>query len=171
MNSKNKLLEQINNTLHKGYGEKPKKGLVEEKQVGYPETKLIYTGALLLYKFDKDRNVPLFPFFADGKAKSMCDYMAFYVKNKTLYIFLLNLKSTSPSNHTSQLAAGHTFAHYLIDTVFRCHKTDATVKIVAFGLSHNTKKWRSENYFYKKQKQTFFGHKAGDDFHVEKYCI
>ncbi|AMM51871.1 hypothetical protein TH61_12745 [Rufibacter sp. DG15C] len=83
---------------------------------------------IINYKFDKelskDYKGGLFPFFAKTKGIcSICDYIIFAEKDKTLYALIIELKR-GRNTTTPQLNAAECFVNYIINTTNRIHKTN-----------------------------------------------
>jgi hypothetical protein len=107
----------------------------------------------LIYKFDqsirRDGNVitHLFPFYDNGKANAMCDYVIFYKKSDSrLFAVICNLKSKNKSNNPDQLKAGEIFSQFIFDTAKRLYpETFASIKLEKVNVLFSTIRLYSNN--------------------------
>lgn len=91
--------------------------LEETTLPNYPKTLVKQKGKMLIYSFDvEDSNDSVFPIFnsrVEGLT-SICDYIIFYPKEKILYTFLCDLKSTATSAK-KQVESGWVLAKYILN--------------------------------------------------------
>ncbi|HEY5325529.1 MAG TPA: hypothetical protein VIJ27_00885 [Mucilaginibacter sp.] len=126
------MLDKIKNVIFNGYfvNKSAKHFILEEtgREASCKEALFEAKNDYLIYKFDqsiiRDREKVkyLFPYYADGNANAMCDYIIFY-KNSAgkLFAVVCNLKSNNRGNNTDQINAGVIFSQFIFDTAKRLH--------------------------------------------------
>jgi hypothetical protein len=99
----------------------------------------------IIFKFDQavQRNHTkieyLFPFYSDGNANAICDYIIFYQKSdSSIFAVICNLKSKNKKNNDDQMNAGEIFSRFIFDTAKRLNpevfrNIDLSVKKVLFS--------------------------------------
>lgn len=94
--------------------------LGESKKADYPTTKIIKVGKALFCKFDTDE-LDIFPYFNKTVPflNSMCDYIIFYPYEKTMFVFLCELKTEKIKNSGKQVEAAKIFAEFVINIAKR----------------------------------------------------
>jgi len=69
-------------------------------------------------ELDKQNNIELHPLLAPiGKLRLKCDYVIFCQKGNTVYVLLVELKSTNSTGWTKQTRVGEIMARYLIGMI------------------------------------------------------
>jgi hypothetical protein len=115
------LLSKIDEIINSSYKES---GLLlsEDNVTECQPIRIDKTGVIRIYKFDKAIAgiKQLFPFYNDGRARSMCDFIIFYPKEDVLFVFICNLKSKQLTNSRDQVFAGHIFSKFIVQTAARC---------------------------------------------------
>jgi hypothetical protein len=126
------MLKEIDSVIYRGYkvNKAGSSFILEEtgREASCKEARFIAKNEYLVYKFDNciardgcDIS-HLFPFFNDGKAQAMCDYIIFYEKSDhRLFAVICNLKSKKKSNNQDQLKAGQIFSKFIFETSRRLY--------------------------------------------------
>ena len=126
------MLDKIKSVLFNAYAvNKTGKLFILEETGREASCKEAYVEAkndYLIYKFDQSviRDTKeikhRFPFYNDGNAHAMCDYIIFY-ENTAVKIFsvICNLKSNTKGNNTDQINAGVIFSQFIFDTTKRLY--------------------------------------------------
>jgi hypothetical protein len=127
------MLAKIKELVFQGYFIN-KKGvkftLVETaKRAACKEAKFEAKHDYIIFKFDQSvqknhtKIEYIFPFYNDGNANAMCDYIIFYQKNDhDIFAVICNLKSQNKQNNDDQMNAGEIFSKFIFDTANRLHK-------------------------------------------------
>jgi hypothetical protein len=69
------------------------------------------------FEFDKD-DAEVYPFFeAKAGLRTKNDFIIVHQKGNTVYIFLIELKSTNPTGYLTQLRAGKQFFQFIIERI------------------------------------------------------
>lgn len=69
------------------------------------------------FEFDKD-DAEVYPFFeAKAGLRVKNDFILVHQRGNTVYIFLIELKSTNPTGYLTQLRAGKQFFQFIIDRI------------------------------------------------------
>lgn len=126
------MLDKIKSVIFNGYfvNKGTKHFILEEtgKEASCKEAHFEAKNDYLIYKFDQSiirdsqEMKYLFPYYTDGNANAMCDYIIFY-KNSAgkLFSVVCNLKSKNRSNNIDQINAGVIFSQFIFDTAKRLH--------------------------------------------------
>ena len=159
---------------------------LEEPEVkGYPVTVLKKNGAILAYNFDvKDSNKSIFPIFDASipNLTTIADYIVFYPKNETLFVFICNLKSKQRGNASEQANASWLLSKYIVKTVWRIlnFPEDMSVEYrsLIFTTDPNTPKSRFGTNVKQDAYATLKGSRlksktfqAGDDCFLDALCF
>jgi len=163
------LINEIEKTLHENFQCKPNKSniyeLDEKSETNYPSTRLKKQGKMLVYKLDEKNP---FPFFKDGCAKSICDYVIFYEKKEQFFVILGNLKSKNKSNTHGQIDAGHTFSKFIVETAKRCFSSNQDTIFVALHIMKKVfNETKIEEY---KNGLRYKYHRCSSDCDLDEIC-
>ncbi|MFN0050252.1 MAG: hypothetical protein ACKVOU_14100 [Cytophagales bacterium] len=138
------MLEQVNKLLFDGFKcrvhKKPNSSfeLIEDnKNAKCKKAGFRAIHEVLVYKFDKfpkregKEIIHRHPYFNDGKAIAMCDYILFYETRKSnLGVVICNLKSDHDSNNIDQIKAGEIFSNYVFETLKRLYPSVFTNDLI-----------------------------------------
>jgi hypothetical protein len=130
----NNILHQIDQLIFNGYKEKITPSQIEliegDPKASCRKAKIIYSGYIIIYKFDKviKSREDIFPFMNDlPRAKSICDFIIFYIKEDNLYCIGCNMKSRNPHNNKDQLDAGVILGQFITKTAQRFLNDDQKI--------------------------------------------
>lgn len=126
------MLDKIKSVIFNGYfiNKSAKHFILEEtgKEASCKEAHFVAKNGYLIYKFDQsiirdgEEVKYLFPYYIDGNANAMCDYIIFYENSAgKLFSVVCNLKSKNKGNNTDQINAGVNFSQFIFDTAKRLH--------------------------------------------------
>lgn len=115
----------------------------------------------IMFSFDKklgrEYKGGLFPFFAKTKEVcSICDYMLFAIKDRELYILLIELKRSN-ANTSKQLRAAECFANYIVETIKRVKKSQFTFSVRKISIKNpriRKKKTKITDFSYDEHNHT-----------------
>ncbi len=155
--------------------------LKENNEPKYPVTTIKQKGKILLYSFDmKDSNKAVFPIFnaSISGLTSIADYLIFYPKNDTLFVFVCNLKSTNISNANKQAEASWQLSEYIVKTTQRMlNFQDIKVEYRSILFcQNNTSRFTSNS---KSMTYDILGNsnlknirlEAGEDCYLDNFCV
>jgi hypothetical protein len=131
------MLDKIKSVIFNGYfvDKRAKHFILEEtgREASCKEAHFEAKNDYLVYKFDQSiirdsREVKyLFPYYKDGNANAMCDYIIFYENSAgKLFAVICNLKSKKRGNNADQINAGIIFSQFIFDTAKRLHPESFT---------------------------------------------
>lgn len=133
----------------------------------------------LVYKADVTRqnadghNIDNFPFFENGNPKRICDYIIFYERDNTLYVFACELKSNNTDGSKNQLYAGLVLSNYFVNTAIRCNKTiqqKIKYKAILFSTTGVYKQMTVDKYFLEIHG-THYGEILGnEEYDLDAFC-
>ncbi len=159
--------------------------LEEPEAKGYPVTILKKNGAILAYNFDvKDSNKSIFPIFDASipNLTTIADYIVFYPKNDTLFVFICNLKSKQRGNASKQANASWLLSEYIVKTVWRLLNFPKNMPVeyrsLIFTTDPNEPTTRQETNVKQGAYNTLKGSglksktfKAGEDCYLDNLCF
>jgi hypothetical protein len=157
--------------------------LEEPKEPNYSKTIIKQRGKMLMLKLDvEDSNKIIFPFFDSSmnRLTQICDYIIFYPKEDTLFVFLCEQK-TSQSSAKYQVEAGLILAEFIVRMAQRMLKFqtfNVEYRALVFSLSdtsrhQQTSKVKKDND-YAILGDSFLKNKlirAGGDCYLDNLCF
>lgn len=179
----NELLQKIEEIIKREFKVNAIGGeyaIEEQNEQNYPKTVLKQKGKMLIYTFDTpNSNAQVFPIFESRieGVTAICDYIVFYPKGNTLFIFLCEQK-TSKTSAKTQVEAAFVFANYIVRTAQRLLKfKEYSIEFRALVFSTNQSAKFStnlQNEGYVKLAHSGLKNKllkAGGIYHLDNFCI
>ena len=155
--------------------------LEENSAQNYPVTTIKKHGKMLMYSFDtEDSNEAVFPIFnaSEPRLTLIADYLVFYPKNDTLFVFVCNLKSTQTGNANKQAEASWQLSEYIVKTAQRMldfNDFKVEYRSILFCLK-NTSRFTSNSKsppytILENSKLKNIRLKAGENYYLDDFCV